>query len=115
MIIKHGILFNFSRGQYLQDEEKPSYIAMFSAQSGFSELSEDSHISIKRKQHPHHSPIWLFPPQITSKQSFITTAGHTGSTEDKKAFAPSRLSLVITRLIEPIIVIKRIMSKQMLR
>jgi len=47
MIIKHGILFNFSRGQYLQDEEKPSYIAMSSAQSGFSELSEDSHINQK--------------------------------------------------------------------
>jgi len=51
------------------------------------------HISIKGKQHPHHSPVFgcFHHKSQASKQSFITTAGHTQwYIEDKKAFAPSR-------------------------
>jgi hypothetical protein len=70
------MLFNSSRGQDLQDEERPiASHAMFSAQSAFSELSEDSHINQRETTSTPLACVWLLPPQITSKQAELHNNG----------------------------------------
>jgi hypothetical protein len=85
---------------------------MFSAQSAFSELSEDSHIN---QRETTSTPLASLAVSTTNhkqaelrKQRLVTVV----HIEDKRRLSLAVcLVLVITRLIEPIIVIKRIMSK----